>query len=166
MVFSAVSALLAMAALYALPSLVAKPKMLFGRSLSAMEPALFPKIVLVFIIVLSIALAIPSLIKLFQTSGEAEAETESTTLKKAAFFFILVSYGLLLKPLGFLITSFIVLTVISLLLGNRNWIQIFLFSLLSPVCLYLLATRGMLVSLPELNPIELLYAKLLAPFGR
>ena len=84
--------------------------------------------------------------------------------KVTVFFVILVLYGLLLKPVGFLISSFLVISALSVLLGNRNWVQILLFAVLCPACLYLLATRGMLVSLPELDPIELFYANIINRF--
>jgi len=54
-----------------------------------------------------------------------------------------------------------VITLASVLLGNRHWVQIALLAVIAPVCLYLIATRGMLVSLPELNAIELFYAQLI-----
>ena len=91
--------------------------------------------------------------------------TERPIFKVAVFFITLVMYGILLKPIGFLISSFLVISALSLLLGNRNLVQILLVALLCPVVLYLLATRGMLVSLPELNQIELFYANIINRFN-
>lgn len=201
LLFSLASGLAALAAIVAMPNLVAKPKLLFGRSLSAMEPTLFPYITLTLILALSILTAIFALIAARSLSTRASStahdlsdntepasETprdESTytgsthtgtaspefaledkpVFRVAVFFIMLVAYGLLLKPVGFLISSCIVLTVISLLLGNRNWLQIIAFAVLSPVCLYLLATRILLVSLPELDVIELFYAGIINRFS-
>ncbi len=178
LLFSIVSGLAALAAIVALPNLVAKPKLLFGRSLSAIEPTLFPQIILVLIAVLSVLAAIFAALALRRASSngthgsEADGpaiditETDRNSLVRVALFFVmLVAYGLMLKPFGFLISSFIVITVVSLLLGNRNWFQIIPFALVSPVCLYLLATRVLLVSLPELNFIELFYAGIFNRFG-
>ena len=47
------------------------------------------------------------------------------------------------------------------MLGNRHWLQIGVVAFVSPICLYLLATRGLLVSLPELDQIELFYSRLI-----
>jgi len=91
--------------------------------------------------------------------------TEKPAFKVTIFFVVLVAYGLLLKPAGFLISSFLVICTLSLLLGNRNWIQILLFAVLCPIALYLIATRGMLVSLPELNQIEFFYAHIINRFN-
>lgn len=170
LLFALASGLAAIAAIVALPSLVAKPKMLFGRSLSAMEPSLFPKITLFLVVAMScllVPLAIHGMLKTPKSDDNAVstvALTEKPLFRVTVFFVVLVIYGLLLKPVGFLISSFLVISALSLLLGNRNWIQIFLFALLCPMALYLLATRGMLVSLPELNQIELFYANIINSF--
>lgn len=163
LLFSLGSGIAASAALLALPKLVAEPKLLFGRSLSAMEPTLFPYIILSLILVLAVLAALFALIGLYRTPAaevvsDADAVNDNPLLRVSIFFVTLVAYGLLLKPLGFLMSSAMVITVLSLLLGNRNWVQIGLFAVVSPICLYLIATRGLLVSLPELNVIELFYA--------
>jgi len=165
MVFAGVTGIAAIAAVLAMPLLVAAPKLLFGRSLSAIAPSLFPYVTLsliagfsFFVIVFS-GFGLLSRKKLAdQNEITTESDNDSSWLRTAGFFIILTGYGLLLKPAGFLISSFLVISATSLLLGNRNWLQIILLALLAPVCLYLLATRAMLVSLPELNQIELLYA--------
>jgi len=170
LLFGLASGAAAIAAIAALPSLVAKPKMLFGRSLSAMEPSLFPYITLTLIAVFSILLVLFSSVALKRTPNNADSKTNTLTLTErpmfrvTVFFVTLVAYGLLLKPVGFLISSFLAISVLSLLLGNRNWLQILLFAILCPACLYLLATRGMLVSLPELDAIELFYANIINRF--
>jgi len=89
---------------------------------------------------------------------DTDIEESGGWLNISAFFILLVAYGFLLKPIGFLISSFMVICATSLLLGNRNWLQILLLAFLAPVCLYLIATRAMLVSLPEINQIELWYS--------
>jgi len=167
LLFSLGSGVAALAALIALPSLVAKPKLLFGRSLSAMEPSLFPIIILSFALALSLLTAAFALYAQFRSASAKDAGADTgadsgqTLFRVAVFFVTLLAYGLLLKPLGFLISSALVITVLSLLLGNRNWLQIGFFAVTSPICLYLLATRGLLVSLPELNVIELFYANII-----
>jgi len=166
------SGLAAAAAIIAMPALVAKPKMLFGRSLSAMEPSLFPYITLTLIVVLACVLVLFASVGLWRNKGAVTNSNnvhvsllDNPHVRTSVFFVTLVLYGLILKPVGFLISSFLVISSLSLLLGNRNWIQIFLFAILCPIGLYLLATRGMLVSLPELNQIELFYANIFNHFS-
>lgn len=170
--FAIISGLAAIAALLAMPLLVASPKLLFGRSLSAIPPSLFPYVTLTLVALLSASLLLVSWRSLMvarlqynNTSSIAEETVkniENNWWKKGAFFVFLVSYGLLLKPVGFLISSFLVISATSVMLGNRHWLQIVFFALIAPVCLYLIATRLMLVSLPELNPIELFYSHTIA----
>ena len=165
LLFSSVCGLLALFAFLGLSSLVAEPKLLFGRSLSAITPTLFPQYILLSIVVLSVILMLMSAWMLWNTvrvptgTVESSPDSDQNVAKKIGFFVLLICYGLMLKPFGFLISSALVITGTSLLLGNRSSIQIALLALVSPVCLYLIATRAMLVSLPELNPIELFYSQ-------
>ena len=178
--FGVISGAIALAAILAMPVLVASPKLLFGRSLSAIAPSLFPYVTLFLIVLLSVALCIITLIntrlKHTRTATNSVIASELVTpdaiqtsdarqdgdwVSQALFFLLLVGYGLLLKPIGFFLSSCIVITLASLLLGNRHWVQIGLLAVLAPICLYLIATRGMLVSLPELNTIELLYSQVI-----
>jgi putative tricarboxylic transport membrane protein len=70
-------------------------------------------------------------------------------------------YALTMQPVGFLISSVTAVVLLSLHMGNRSVVQIALLALLGPVLLYLASTRLLAVSLPELNLIELGYARLL-----
>lgn len=162
--FASVAGLIAAVAILAMPQLVAAPKVLFGRSLSAIAPSLFPYITLALIAFLSAVVILLSWYsfkqpKMFTEKAEyAESEINAGWGKTGAFFVILTGYGFLLKPVGFLISSFFVISALSLMLGNRNWLQILLLAILAPIGLYLIATRAMLVSLPEISQIELWYA--------
>ena len=51
------------------------------------------------------------------------------------------------------------LAAVSWIAGNRSIPQICAVSILSPILLYLVATRGLAVSLPELSWVEFLYAR-------
>jgi len=163
LLFAGIAGIIATLAILRMPHLVAAPKVLFGRSLSAIAPSLFPYVTLALIVLLSVALMLVILLgnrhspQLASQASDAQLN-DAGWLKTGIFFILLTGYGLLLKPAGFLISSFLVICATSLMLGNRNWLQIISLALFSPVCLYLLATRAMLVSLPELNVIELWYA--------
>jgi len=169
-IFAIVTGVCAALAIYFMSALVASPKLLFGRSLSAIAPSLFPYVTLIVIGVLSAGLVLISLFGLYSnrraqafagTGADEQPNAAYDWPKVAGFFVVLTAYGLLLKPLGFLISSFIVIFTVSVILGNRNWLQIVLLAFFAPVCLYLLATRAMLVSLPELNAIELFYSQII-----
>lgn len=162
--FASTTGLIAIAAILSMPLLVAAPKLLFGRSLSAIAPSLFPYITLTFIVLLSALVIALSWYGarhseiLPEEADNSDSDNNNGWIKTGGFFILLTGYGLLLKPIGFFISSFLVISATSLMLGNKNWLQILLFATLAPICLYLLATRAMLVSLPEINQIELLYS--------
>jgi len=171
-VFALVSGLTAVAAIIAMPMLVASPKLLFGRSLSAIAPSLFPYVTLSFVFLFSACLILIAWRRLklntvaingsISAPDSVEEKSENDWIKKSVFFVLLTGYALLLKPIGFFLSSFLVIACTSVILGNRHWLQIALLAAIAPMCLYLVATRAMLVSLPELNAIELLYSKFIA----
>ena len=140
-------------------SMVAAPKLLFGRALTAIAPNLFPQIVLAAMAGLSAIVLIPML-----RARDREPFAGLTTRewqRGLVFFAIMTLYALTMQPFGFLISSALALTLISLHMGNRSVLQIVIVSILGPILLYLAATRLLAVSLPELNVLELAYSRLL-----
>lgn len=136
-------------------SLVAKPKALFGRSLTAIEPSLFPKLVLIALAILSIWLFVTRRKDFVRSDENSVAYMGS--IRALMLFAVMIFYALAMKPLGFLISSAISMAAISWLAGNRSIPVKLALSLISPVLLYIIATRGLAVSLPELSPIEFAY---------
>ena len=140
-------------------ALVASPKLLLGRSLSAIAPSLFPTIILSLL-----ALLCAILLFLLNRSGSHEGEgrmAHGEWRRGGVFFGIMTLYALTMQPFGFLISSAIATALSSWQLGNRSIPQFILLCFAAPVLLYLAATRLLAVSLPELNVIELAYARLL-----
>lgn len=142
--------------------LVAPPKVLFGRSLTAIEPSLFPYLVLVSMTVLGGLLLYTLRRSLFDT--EDRAFEEGALLRVVLLFVVMVFYALTMGLIGFLFSSFLSMMAVAWLAGNRSIPQIVLVSFLSPILLYLVATRGLAVALPELDSIEFLYARVFNMF--
>ena len=158
MVLAALLALSLMGLVF-MDGLVAAPKLLFGRALSALAPSLFPSIILGLL-----ALLCAVLLFLLNLEGghEGQSSLSHGEWRRGIFFFgIMTLYALTMVPFGFLISSAIAIALMSWQMGNRSIVQTVLLSLTSPVLLYLAATRLLAVSLPELNAIELAYARLL-----
>ena len=142
-------------------SLVAEPKALFGRSLSAIPPSLFPSITLALLAILCVVALV---LIVSGTVAEQDAKMDRAQWFRSILLFgIMILYALIMLPFGFLISTAIATTLISLQMGARSPIQIVLVAVLGPASLYLAATRLLAVSLPELNAIELFYARILAP---
>jgi putative tricarboxylic transport membrane protein len=139
--------------------LVAPSKMLLGRALTAIEPSLFPVIILV-------GLTALCAIFLWTNRGANSANADQKVhdigewSKVVMFFVILLIYALIFNPFGFLISTAIALALLSFLAGNRSVFQIATLSIASPIALYLVTTRLLLVSLPELSVIEFAYASI------
>ncbi|MGJ8571948.1 MAG: tripartite tricarboxylate transporter TctB family protein [Hoeflea sp.] len=139
--------------------LVAPPKLLMGRALTAIMPGLFPGITFTGI-ALFCALFLVSL-RGAPGQERGTAPTRSEWQRGIVFFGIMILYALTMEPIGFLFSSALAIVLLCLQMGNRSPIQIALLSVLSPVLIYLAATRLLAVSLPELNAIELLYSRVL-----
>lgn len=140
--------------------LVAPPKVLFGRTLTAIAPSLFPLIILTALALISACFLVWSKL----TSKDLGQETRlrpAELFRATALFAFMTLYALLMEPLGFWLSSFIALSLISWLSGNRSISQIAALAIAAPPILYLAATRLLAVSLPELSAIEFFYARLL-----
>lgn len=143
-----------------LGSLVAEPKVLLGRSLTAITPALFPSLVLSGLALLS-ALFLGRTVRRSSKTA-AKGSTNLFILGRGVLLFaIMIFYALAMKPFGFLLSTVPALASVSFLVGNRSPWQIGLVSIASPILLYLVATRLLAVSLPELSAIEFAYSRLL-----
>lgn len=144
-------------------SLVAPPKLLFGRSLSAIEPSLFPKLVLGATAVLSGWLFWQRRAEMIR-SHAATVDYQGLT-RAVLLFAVMVFYALAMKPLGFLVSSALSMAAISVVAGTRSVPVIVALALTAPVVLYLIATRGLAVSLPELSAIEFAYQRVFDLFA-
>lgn len=142
--------------------LVAPPKVLFGRSLTAIEPSLFPYLVLISMTVLGGMLLYSLRDSLFDS--ERRSFDDGALLRVFLLFGVMVFYALAMGRIGFLFSSILSLIAVSWLAGNRSIPQILLVSILSPIILYLIATRGLAVALPEIDTIEFIYARIFNMF--
>lgn len=155
----AVLLVLSLLGLAFMDALVAAPKLLFGRALSAVAPSLFPSIILSMLAALCAVLLF--LLNLEGGRANQGGPSHGEWRRGAVFFGIMIFYALTMQPFGFLISSALTAALMSWQMGNRSVVQTVLLSLVAPVLLYLAATRLLAVSLPELNVIELAYARLL-----
>ncbi len=124
---------------------------------------MFPAIALV---IMAILCACALLLIMTGTVAEQHTRMERAQWGRAILFFgIMILYALTMGPFGFLISTAVAVTLISILMGGRSLIQIGLIATIGPVSLYLAATRLLAVSLPELVTIDLFYARVLNLFS-
>ena len=155
--------LLGVLGLLFMSKLVAEPKVLFGRSLTAIPPSLFPSLVLGFMAILAVALLYSLRTSIF--SSESKTFAEGALGRVVLLFAVMFVYALTMVPLGFFISSALSLAAVAWIAGNRSILQICVVSIVSPIGLYLVSTRGLAVSLPELSSIEFLYARVFDLFA-
>ena len=148
--------------------LVAAPKLLLGRMLTAISPSLFPTIM---ISLLGTLCALVLLLTFFGKKEVALTDHKATPIdwmavrRAVLLFACMLFYAVTMQPFGFFISSALTLAMISVLTGNRSKVQIGVLAIAAPIILYLIATRVLHVSLPELNTIELFYAHLINSAG-
>jgi putative tricarboxylic transport membrane protein len=90
-------------------------------------PEFFPGVMTSVIAILSIALIARSLWRGAAKSGDAVLAAGHTLLRIAFFIVLLFVYILIYEPLGFLLSSCLVLPVGMLLLGERRPLQVLVF---------------------------------------
>lgn len=157
---------LAVAALLGGPWLIAEPPIALSRDISPLNPRLFPSIVLVGIIAVAVAFVINRARGADAIWDEAEpvaADRDPAGLKRLLLFLgLVVAAALVLEPLGFLTTMFVLMVATSLLVGNDNVWQIIGISIGLPLTIYVIVTHFLRTSLPELDVLESALAPVLA----
>ncbi|MEM9030609.1 MAG: tripartite tricarboxylate transporter TctB family protein [Pseudomonadota bacterium] len=145
--------------------LVAAPKVLFGRSLTAIAPTLFPYMILSSLAVLNAIFVLRCILR--PEKIWLEGSGESNDWKRGVLLFcVMLFYALTMTVFGFFTSSALSLAMISMLVGNRSPVGIIPTAVVPPILLYLVATRVLAVSLPELSEIEFFIAGVLGETGQ
>jgi putative tricarboxylic transport membrane protein len=130
-----------------IPYEIEKPRLLTGRSLSGLTPSLFPRLSVVGLFILSVCYLVfsPRMVEknLFK---ELKAKSLVRVLVTVAVFMV---YALLFEPLGFILSSALVVCALTLYYGNRNILIMLLVVVGAPLAIYFIFTHILQVSLPE-----------------
>jgi putative tricarboxylic transport membrane protein len=148
--FNAVAALVsvvfAAVLFFITPYQVEKPVVVFGQSLNALDPTLFPRLV---------ALGIFGLgIRYFFKSFSLHEHNRFRDLDREGYINVGVSlaaftlYALLMEPLGFILSSVLLVAGLSTFYGVRNRLLVAAVSVGIPVAIYFAFTRMLQVFLP------------------
>lgn len=134
--------------LYAvIPSEVERPPVLFGVSSQGLDPAFFPYVVATCFLLVGLGYLYASF-GLNDTNsfrGLTRHNYSSVAFTTAMF----VVYAAILVPLGFVLSSALVVAVLSVFYGARNWPAIVLVAIGVPAVVYVVFRRVLTVSLPE-----------------
>jgi putative tricarboxylic transport membrane protein len=131
-----------------IPSEVSRPPPLFGISISDLDPAIFPIIVASGLLLIGGLYFVASL-GMPARNGFTELDL-TAWLNLAVTIGLFILYGVLLIPLGFILSSAIILFALALFYGARHPIGLAITCLGIPTALYLIFTKFLLVSLPGL----------------
>jgi len=124
---------------------------------AVVQPATFPQVMCLGMIVFTVVLLIQSIVKLMTMKEDdplAEPAASINVLKnrgvQAGLFVILlcVVYVALFDVLGYVLVSAIVSVIIMLLIGKRDWKQIILVSILVPLAMWLIFYKLLTVNIP------------------
>jgi hypothetical protein len=138
--------LLGLAILLLVPSQVDEPPRFFGQTSSGISPKLFPRLA---------AIGLMAIGALYFVASFRMAERGAFgDMPRGAYLnvlFVLAAMALyvaLLRPLGYVLSSALVATTISLFYGSRNPVGVAAVGLGAPLAIYYLFTRWLTVSLP------------------
>jgi putative tricarboxylic transport membrane protein len=130
-----------------MPDQIEEPPKLFGRSTSALSPKLFPSIVAGLLLVVGGWLAIASFRLREQNDLRRLARGALTNITVTVG--LLLTYALLLEPLGFILSSVLVSVALAFYYGGRNPLALALVTIGVPVAIFVVFSRLLHVFLPE-----------------
>ncbi len=157
--FTAVVLVLSVLALLFSGSLIDEPPIPLDRDMMAMSPRVFPYLILLSTVAVA-AIFLGIRIREADPGGDItaaagyRAASRTAILRQVAFLVITVACALLLNTLGFLITMFLLMVSTSILVGNRNPVQVLGISILIPLGFYIAVTHVMRTALPEIDLVQ------------
>lgn len=128
-----------------------------GGATTYVQPAVFPRIMAIGLLVFSVALLVQSVWKLLRMKPEdpdaQPAESinfikDKGVLAGLIVIALCVLYVVGFEPLGYVLTSALISAAIMLLIGKRNPVQIILVSVLVPLFMWLLFYKLLAVNIP------------------
>ena len=120
-------------------------KRLWMGTLRGPGPGFFPNIVSVLMMILALFLIIPK----GKEGSERGFFTLNATIRIAIILAALVAYSMALEPLGFMATSFLLMTCLFRVYGNLRWPLAVLYGFIGVVASYLLFEVALEGNLPK-----------------
>jgi len=130
-----------------IPSEVERPPVLFGTTSAALDSAFFPELVATCFMLVGIWYLYTSF-RLNDANGFRGLKKHN--YGSVAFTTVMfVVYASILQPLGFILSSALVVAALSTFYGARHWTTIALVSVGVPAIVYVVFRRVLTVALPE-----------------
>lgn len=130
-----------------IPSEVERPPVLFGTASAGLDPAFFPELVATCFMIVGL-LYLRASFSLNDANGFRGLKRHNYS--SVAFTTVMfVVYASILVPLGFILSSALVVAVLSVFYGARHWPMIVLVAVGVPAVVYVVFRRILSVALPE-----------------
>ena len=129
------------------PYQVEEPVIIFGQSLNALDPTLFPRILAVGFVLLGGWYAVVSL-GLRERNGFRDLDRQAC-INVGVSIGAFALYAVAMEPLGFVLSSVLLILGLSAFYGARNLFLIALVGIGVPITIYMIFTRLLQVFLPE-----------------
>lgn len=135
------------AAFILIPYQIEKPKLFMGRSLTTLTPSLFPRLSIIALFILSVFYFFQST-QMIEKNRFKELGAGSFT-RVVVTMIVFVGYALLFEPLGFVLSSALMVVILTFYYGNRNILVTLIVVVGAPLAIYFIFTHTLQVSLPE-----------------
>ena len=129
-----------------IPYQIEKPKLFMGRSLSTLTPSLFPRLSIVALFILSVFYFFQS--NRFNEKNLFKELGAGSFTRVLVTIVVFIGYALLFEPLGFVLSSALVVAVLTIYYGNRNILITLAVVIGAPLAIYFIFTHTLQVSLP------------------
>ena len=138
---------------------------------AAVQPAVFPQIMIIGMAVFTVVLLVQSIIKLLAMKADDPMAEKAATLNfikdkgvLAALFVILLCalYAIFFKDLGYVLASMLLSAILMWLIGTRKPLQLVLIAVLVPLVMWLVFYKLLAVNVPMgvLQPLRDLVDKI------
>ena len=131
-----------------IPSQVERPPVLFGQKAEGLDPAFFPELIATCFLIVGL-LYLRASFRLNDTNG-FRGLTRHNYFNVGFSVLVFIIYAAILVPLGFILASALVVTVLSIFYGARHWPAIVFVAIGVPGIVYIVFRRLLSVALPEL----------------
>lgn len=131
-----------------IPSEIERPPLLFGQSSPGLDPAFFPHLVAACFMLVGLWYLATSF-RLADTNG-FRGLTRNNYISVGFTVVMFIVYAQILLPLGFVLSSALVVAALSIFYGARHWPTVLLVAVGVPGIVYIVFRRVLTVALPEL----------------
>jgi hypothetical protein len=131
-----------------IPSEVERPPVLFGMASQGLDPTFFPDVVATLFLLVGLWYLYASFRLADRNDFRGLSRDNYTSVAVTTVMFVV--YAAILVPLGFVLSSALVVGALSVFYGARHWITIVLVSVGVPAVVYVVFRRLLTVALPEL----------------